>query len=145
MEGAVIGAVVSVIVAVIGAVVSVFTLVAGKIYETKARMRNIKEEQYICFLTNLAKVQCVEGDEKKKAEEELSIKIQTMYLVGNVGMQKALTEYLKIFIDNNEYLNQEKLYGNLIQAMKIDLYGRVLGMLPKKFRSIDKIRLTVFK
>ena len=133
----------AVIVAVIGAVVSVFTLVAGKIYETKAQMRNIKEEQYICFLTNIAKVKYAEGDEQKKAEEELSIKIQTMYLVGNVGMQKALTEYLKIFSD--EKLNQEELYGNLIQAMKIDLYGRVLGVLPKKYRSIDKIRLTVFK
>ena len=43
----------AVIVAVIGAVVSVFTLVAGKIYETKAQMRSIKEEQNICFLTNL--------------------------------------------------------------------------------------------
>ena len=133
----------AVIVAVIGAVVSVFTLVAGKIYETKAQMRNIKEEQYIGFLTNIAKVKYAEGDEQKKAEEELSIKIQTMYLVGNVGMQKALTEYLKIFSD--EKLNQEELYGNLIQAMKIDLYGRVFGVLPKKYRSIDKIRLTVFK
>ena len=127
----------AVIVAVIGAVVSVFTLVAGKIYETKAQMRNIKEEQYIGFLTNIAKVKYAEGDEQKKAEEELSIKIQTMYLVGNVGMQKALTEYLKIFSD--EKLNQEELYGNLIQAMKIDLYGRVFGVLPKKYRSIDKI------
>ena len=133
----------AVIVAVIGAVVSVFTLVAGKIYETKAQMRNIKEEQYIGFLTNIAKVKYAEGDEQKKAEEELSIKIQTMYLVGNVGIQKALTEYLKIFSD--EKLNQEELYGNLIQAMKIDLYGRVFGVLPKKYRSIDKIRLTVFK
>ncbi len=133
----------AVIVAVIGAVVSVFTLVAGKIYETKVQMRNIKEEQYIGFLTNIAKVKYAKGDEQKKAEEELSIKIQTMYLVGNVGMQKALTEYLKIFSD--EKLNQEELYGNLIQAMKIDLYGRVFGVLPKKYRSIDKIRLTVFK
>ncbi len=133
----------AVIVAVIGAVVSVFTLVAGKIYETKAQMRNIKEEQYIGFLTNIAKVKYAEGDEQKKAKEELSIKIQTMYLVGNVGMQKALTEYLKIFSD--EKLNQEELYGNLIQAMKIDLYGRVFGVLSKKYRSIDKIRLTVFK
>ena len=133
----------AVIVAVIGAVVSVFTLVAGKIYETKAQMRNIKEEQYIGFLTNIAKVKYAEGDKQKKAEEELSIKIQTMYLVGNVGIQKALTEYLKIFSD--EKLNQEELYGNLIQAMKIDLYGRVFGVLPKKYRSIDKIRLTVFK
>ena len=133
----------AVIVAVIGAVVSVFTLVAGKIYETKAQMRNIKEEQYIGFLTNIAKVKYAEGDEQKKAKEELSIKIQTMYLVGNVGMQKALTEYLKIFSD--EKLNQEELYGNLIQSMKIDLYGRVFGVLPKKYRSIDKIRLTVFK
>ena len=56
---------------------------------------------------------------------------------------KALTEYLKIFSD--EKLNQEELYGNLIQSMKIDLYGRVFGVLPKKYRSIDKIRLTVFK
>ena len=133
----------AVIVAVIGAVVSVFTLVAGKIYETKAQMRNIKEEQYIGFLTNIAKVKYAKGDEKKKAEEVLSIKIQTMYLVGNVGMQKALTEYLKIFSD--EKLNQEELYGKLIQAMKIDLYGRVFGVLPKKYRSIDKIRLNVFK
>lgn len=135
----------AVIVAVIGAVVSVFTLVAGKIYETKAQMRNIKEEQYICFLTNIAKVKYTNGDEQKKAKEELSIKVQTMYLVGNVGMQKALTEYLKIFDENNKNLNQEEFYGNLIQAMKIDLYGRVFGVLPKKCRSIDKIRLTIFK
>lgn len=135
----------AVIVAVIGAVVSVFTLVAGKIYETKVRMRNIKEEQYICFLTNLAKVRYAEGDEQKHAKEELSIKVQTMYLVGNVGMQKALTAYLKIFSENNKELNQEDLYGNLIQAMKIDLYGRVFGILPKKYRSVDKIRLTLFK
>lgn len=135
----------TIIVAIIGAVVSVITLVGGKVYETKAQMRKLKEEQYISFLTNLAKVKNCENDEQKVAKEQLSIKVQTMYLVGNVGMQKALTEYLKIFSENNKDLNQEELYGKLIQAMKIDLYGKVLWVFPKKYRSIDKIGLTIFK
>lgn len=135
----------TIIVAIIGAVVSVFTLVAGKVYETKTQMRKLKEEQYISFLTNIVKVKTSDGSDCVKEKEELSVKIQTMYLVGNVGMQKALKEYLEIFSGDNIVENQDVLYGKLVQAMKIDLYGRVCLFLPKKFRSIDKIKFLIFK
>lgn len=42
------------------------------------------------------------------------------------------------FNENGKELNQEELYGRLIQAMKNDLYGRVIGVFPKICRSIDK-------
>lgn len=136
----------TIIVAVIGAVVSVFTVVAGKIYETKVELRKIKEEQYIGFLSNLISLRrASDNEEKTVKDEELSIKVQTIYLVGSVGVQKALNEYLEIFKVNNQSIAQDERYGRLIQEMKIDLYGRKFFFLPKRFRSIDKIQLTVFK
>ena len=137
----------TIIVAVIGAVVSIFTLVIGKIYETKVELRKIKEEQYIGFLSNLVRVRkSIDVGQKAIAEEEdLSVKTQIIYLVGSVRVQEALNEYLEIFKPNNEKIAQDERYGKLIQEMKVDLYGRKLWILPKRFRSLDKIQLTLFK
>lgn len=133
----------TIIVAVLGAVVSVFTLVLGKRYETKIELRKIKEEQYISFLSNIAKMKVKEGTTKENELLELSMKIQTIYLVGNKGVQKALQNYLNMLVAGSKD-PQEELYGKLIQAMKVDLYGRKYFILPKRFSSLDKVPLVVF-
>lgn len=133
----------TIIVAVLGAVVSVFTLVLGKRYETKIELRKIKEEQYISFLSNIAKTKVKEGTTKEDELLELSMKIQTIYLVGNKGVQKALQNYLNVLVTGSKD-PQEELYGKLIQAMKVDLYGRKYFILSKRFSSLDKVPLVVF-
>ena len=68
----------TVIAAVIGAVVSCFTFTYGKIHEKKVELRKIKENQYIDFLTFLAKAKVSNTEE---VEIELSIKVQTIFLI----------------------------------------------------------------
>lgn len=133
----------TIIVAALGAVVSVLTLVLGKRYETKIELRKIKEEQYISFLSNIAKLKAKEGITKEDEMLEVSMKIQTIYLVGNKGVQKALQNYLNVLVTEAKD-PQEKLYGKLIQSMKIDLYGKKYLVLPKRFSSLDNISLVVF-
>lgn len=75
----------------------------------------------------------------------MSIKIQTIFLVGSKDVQDNLKNYLEIFDDKQKTTkNQSELYGKLIQSMKIDLYNRKWKVTTKKFNSIDEITLTVF-
>lgn len=132
----------TIVVAVIGAAVSIFTLVLGKIYEKKLELRKIKEEQYISFLCNLAKFKVDEFD--KEASIDLSQRTQTIFLTGNRKVQKALQDYLFTLHDELK-IPQEIVYGKLIQAMKLDLYGRKYLILPKKYVSLNNIKLFTFR
>ncbi len=93
--------------------------------------------------TNIAKLKAKEGITKEDEMLEVSMKIQTIYLVGNKGVQKALQNYLNVLVTEAKD-PQEKLYGKLIQSMKIDLYGKKYLVLPKRFSSLDNISLVVF-
>lgn len=134
----------TIIVAVLGAFVTCSTFVLGKWHERKIELRKIKEEQYITFLTALLKVKIGTCENLDEVKEELSIKVQTIFLVGNKDVQTKLTVFLEIFFDKGKELNQNKLYGELIQSMKIDLYGRKWKVTPKCLNSIDNIGLTIF-
>lgn len=129
-------------VAVIGAIVSVFTLVLGKIYEKKLELRKIKEEQYISFLCNIVKFK--DDETNKEASLELSQRTQTIFLTGSKRVQIALRDYLAVLREEKN-IPQEVVYGKLIQAMKLDLYGKKYLVLPRKYVSLDKIKLTIFK
>lgn len=129
-------------VAIIGAAVSILSLVLGKICEKKLELRKIKEEQYISFLLNIVKYK-IDGY-NKEASIELSQRTQTIFLTGNKKVQKALQNYL--FTLNGEMnIPQEIVYGKLIQAMKMDLYGRKYLIFPKKYVSLDNIKFFTFK
>lgn len=130
----------TIIVAVIGAVASCFTFTYGKIYEKKVELRKIKENQYIDFLTFLAKAKV---SNTKEIETELSIKVQTIFLIGNRKVQVALSDFLKCFT-GEDTVNQSKKYGKLIQEMKLDLYGRRWKVTSKDYNSLDDIKFTVF-
>lgn len=132
----------TIVVAVIGAIVSVSTLVLGKIYEKKLELRKIKEEQYICFLCNIIKFKADKTD--KEASLELSQRTQTIFLTGSKRVQMALRDYLAVLLDEKD-IPQEVVYGKLIQAMKLDLYGRKYLVLSQKYISLDKIKLITFK
>lgn len=135
----------TIIVAVIGAFATCFTFSIGKIHEKKIELRKIKEEQYIDFLSALARAKSDSCKDEDKINEDLSIKIQTIYLVGSKYVQSNLKEFLKIFTNNeNASINQSKSYGKLIKSMKIDLYGRKWKVTPKCFNSVDEIKFTVF-
>lgn len=61
-----------------------------------------------------------------------------MILVGNEEVQSALHNYLNIFTTGKILPNEHnKLYANLIEAMKKDLYG-------KGEDSLEAISFTVF-
>ncbi len=141
MDTAILTAFYTVVVAVIGALASILTVALTKRHEQKIELRKIKEKQYIDFLTFLTKDKLATENERKEIEAELSVRIQTIYLVGNKNVQTALNEYLDIFFLNSKK-TQEELYGKLLLEMKKDLYGR-------KFRinsmiSLDKVQFTVF-
>lgn len=135
----------TIVVAIITALVSVFTLVIGKIYESKVQARKIKEAQYIGSLSNLAKYKCNKSNALNSTNEELSIKVQMIYLVGDVRVQKTLQEFINVIKNGGNPELQKFSYGKLIQAMKLDLYGRKYKILPSKYRSIDFIELTIFQ
>lgn len=134
----------TIIVAVLGAFATCFTFLIGKIHEKKIDLKKIKEEQYIDFLSALARSKSNSCKDKDKINEDLSIKIQTIYLIGSKDVQNNLKEFLKIFTDDNTTINQSKSYGKLIQSMKIDLYGRKWKVTTKCFNSLDEIKFTVF-
>lgn len=104
---------VTIIVAVIGAVASVLTVVCAKIHEQMVELRKIKEKQYIDFLTFLTKAKLHNENNRQEIEAELSVRIQTIYLVGNKNVQKALTNFLDLFfkkIKNHKKNYMETLY-----------------------------------
>lgn len=126
------------IVAIIGLFGSAITIMLNKKSERKIELRKIKENQYVEFLASIAEFKIANSNERHEINKLLSSRIQTIYLIGSIDVQKALGDFLNIFtmgtIENDE---QSKLYGILIKAMKKDLYGR------HKI-SVDSITYTVF-
>lgn len=136
----------TIIVAIIGAVVTYVTFLMEKNSERKIELRKIKENQYIDFLAEIAKSKVSNSANKEKINEELSIKVQTIFLVGNKDVQVKLKNFLSLFTNVSQASKtQEALYGELIQSMKLDLYGKRWWITTKSYNSIDEIKLTVFK
>lgn len=142
-------AVTTIIVGIVGPFVTCLTFVLGKWHEKKIEVRRIKEQQYIDFLTTFAKTKCNEQDNTDKNNEELSVKIQTIFLVGSKDVQIKLQNFLNLFInirndecDKNK--SQNELYGELIQSMKVDLYGRKWMITRKSYNSLDNIKFVIF-
>lgn len=131
----------TILVAVIGAFASLLTVALTKSHEQKIDLRKIKEIQYIDFLTYLTKTKLSTKEEIKANEVELSVKVQTIYLVGNKNVQEALSKFLDIFFNKN-IAAQDELYGKLLLEMKKDLYGKKLKT--DSEISLDKIRFTIF-
>lgn len=126
------------VVAIIGLFGSAITIMLNKRSERKVELRKIKENQYIEFLGSMAEVKIADIKEKHEINKLLSSRIQTIYLIGNKDVQKALYDFLNIFTTGKVTKDeQNKLYGALIEAMKKDLYG-------KKEVSLDSISFTVF-
>lgn len=126
------------IVAIIGLFGSALTIMLNKRSERKVELRKIKESQYIEFLSSIAEAKIANITERAEINKLLSSRIQTIYLVGNKEVQKALHEFLNIFTAGKVSKDdQDKLYGALIEAMKKDLYG-------KKEKSLSLISFIVF-
>lgn len=126
------------VVAIIGLFGSALTIMLNKRSERKVELRKIKESQYIEFLSSIAEAKIANIKERAEINKLLSSRIQTIYLVGNKEVQKALHEFLNIFTAGKVSKDdQDKLYGALIEAMKKDLYG-------KKEKSLSSISFTVF-
>lgn len=126
------------IVAVFGLFGSALTIMLNKRGERKVELRKIKENQYIEFLGCVAEAKIAKIEEKHEINRLLSARIQTIYLVGNEDVQSALHNYLNLFTTGRVSPDeQNKLYANLIEAMKKDLYG-------KREDSLESISFTVF-
>ena len=126
------------IVAIIGLFGSALTIMLNKRSERKVELRKIKESQYIEFLSSIAEAKIANITERAEINKLLSSRIQTIYLVGNKEVQKALHEFLNIFTAGKVSKDdQDKVYGALIEAMKKDLYG-------KKEKSLSLISFIVF-
>lgn len=126
------------IVAIIGLFGSALTIMLNKRSERKVELRKIKEAQYIEFLGSIAEDKIANTQDKYEINKLLSSRIQTIYLIGNKDVQKALDDFLDILKGKKVLKNeQDELYGELIKAMKKDLYG-------KRKCSLDSISFTVF-
>ena len=126
------------IVAVIGLFGSALTIMIYKRSERKVELRKIKENQYIEFLGSIAEAKIANANERHEINRLLSSRIQTIYLVGNMDVQKALHSFLNIFTSGKVTPDeQNKLYADLIIAMKKDLYGKREG-------SLNSISFTIF-
>ncbi len=126
------------IVAVIGLFGSALTIMINKRSERKVELRKIKENQYIEFLGSIAEAKIANANERHEINRLLSSRIQTIYLVGNMDVQKALHSFLNIFTSGKVTPDeQNKLYADLIIAMKKDLYGKREG-------SLNSISFTIF-
>lgn len=126
------------VVAIIGLFGSALTIMLNKRNERKVELRKIKELQYIEFLGCIAEAKIADIKEVHEINKLLSSRIQTIYLIGNRDVQKALHDFLNILKPNKVTLDeQNKLYGTLIEAMKKDLYG-------KNEVSLESITFTIF-
>lgn len=155
MEEAILAAYYTVIVAVIGALASIVTVALTKRHEQKIELRKIKEKQYIDFLTFLTKTKLATDlsktksvfdngnseNEKRGFEAELSVRIQTIYLVGNKKVQQSLKNFLDMFFGAANK-TQSQLYGELLLEMKKDLYGRRLRL--NSWISLREVGFTIF-
>ncbi len=136
---ATIGLLSAIVVAGIGVFGSILTIILNKRSERKIELRKIKEKQYIEFLGSIAEAKVANINERDKVNKLLSVRIQTIYLIGNKEVQEALSRFLNIFtLGKISGTQQNKLYAELIMAMKRDLYG-------KHKTSLDSILFTVFK
>lgn len=136
---AVIGFLSATVVAGIGLFGSALTIMLNKRSERKVELRKIKENQYIEFLSCLAEARGANSNERANVNKLLSKRIQTIYLVGNKDVQEALSKFLLLFTSKNvSTAEQNKLYADLIEKMKKDLYGR-------HKKSLDQISFTIFQ
>lgn len=136
---ATIGLLSATVVSVIGLFGSALTIMVNKKSERKVELRKIKENQYIEFLESIAEAKTINDNERTKVNTILSARIQTIYLVGDKGVQEALANFLSIFTSGTVSVDkQNKLYADLIMEMKKDLYG-------KKENSLELISFTVFE
>lgn len=94
---AVIGFMSAAVVAIIGLFGSALTVMLNKRSERKVELRKIKESQYVGFLASMAEAKIANINERYEINKLLSSRIQTIYLVGNKEVQKALHEFLDIF------------------------------------------------
>ena len=83
--------------AIIGLFGSALTVMLNKRSERKVELRKIKESQYVGFLASMAEAKIANINERYEINKLLSSRIQTIYLVGNKEVQKALHEFLDIF------------------------------------------------
>ena len=120
---AVLGLVSALVVSGVGLLGSAITILITKKKEQRIHLQEIKEKQYVEFLESIADVKSEGIKDKEVILRLLSARIQSIYLVGDINVQKALKEYLSIFQDTNvSGSEQSVLYANLISAMKRDLY-----------------------
>lgn len=137
---AVLGLVSALVVSGVGLLGSAITILITKKKEQRIHLQEIKEKQYVEFLESIADVKSESIKDKEVILRLLSARIQSIYLVGDINVQKALKEYLSIFQDTNvSGSEQSVLYANLISAMKRDLYGE------KSSESLESINLTIFR
>ena len=135
---AAIGLLSATVVAVIGLFGSALTIMLNKRSERRVELRKIKENQYIEFLRSLAEAKLINND-RESVNKLLSARIQTIYLIGNKEVQKALADFLDIFTKGGTSVEvQDKKYASLVKAMKKDLYG-------ENEESLDRISFVVFK
>ena len=135
---------ITLLIALIGGFGSIITIFINKTYEKVTDMRKIKENQYIEFLSYLAKWVAAELDDKSKFSSELSAKVQNIYLVGNKSVQSALTDFLDYMDGKEKNIEmQDVLYANLIMQMKLDLYCHTI-IKKKTSQSLERIRIRVF-
>ena len=73
-------------------------------------------------------------------------KYKRFFLVGSKDIQIKLQNFLNLFIRNDECdknKSQNELYGELIQSMKVDLYGRKWIITRKSYNSLDNIKFKI--
>lgn len=96
--------------------------------ELKAKYRDIKEAKYTSFLKLI-----IDAKGKFKEEEsidinkEISETLQMIYLIGNDEVINCTKKIMQLFKRKNQTdsnLNQNKLYSEMIKAMRKDLYGK---------------------
>ena len=112
---AVLGLVSALVVSGVGLLGSAITILITKKKEQRIHLQEIKEKQYVEFLESIADVKSEGIKDKEVILRLLSARIQSIYLVGDINVQKALKEYLSIFQDTNvSGSEQSVLYANLI-------------------------------
>ena len=98
---AVLGLVSALVVSGVGLLGSAITILITKKKEQRIHLQEIKEKQYVEFLESIADVKSEGIKDKEVILRLLSARIQSIYLVGDINVQKALKEYLSIFQDTN--------------------------------------------
>ena len=107
------------------AIIAVGTLFYNSWSNRKQQERNLKENQYISFLTNL--ISCLAGYGNT---DDITVNLQTINLVGSSQVVNATSLLIEKMLANQEsgdgHLEkdeQNRLYSNIVKAMREDLYG----------------------